>query len=62
MIKKIGDLTLKQFKEELDRSCPWSCKECKEKHKLDYIICHEDFEFDFNDKFFEQEIEVEEDE
>lgn len=59
---KVGDLTLKQLREILDRSCPWSCKECREKHSADYIICNADFEFNFEDSLLDQDIEVEYDE
>jgi hypothetical protein len=60
MSKTIGDLTLKEVKEVLDRGCPWSCTECKVKHKIDYLLCREDFEFDFDDKLLDKEIEVDE--
>jgi len=61
MAKKIGDLTLKEFKKIKERCSNYkNCKECEEKDKLCCMLC--DYKSDFDVDFLEQEIEVEEDE
>ena len=63
MSKTIGDLTLNQII-EISNSCTKykNCKECKEKDKICYLLCHEDFDIAISDELLKQEIEVEEDE
>ncbi len=62
MKKKIGDLTLRQAVKIKDRPCIWSCKECKEKHSVDYVVCHINIEYDSDNIDLDQEIEVEDNE
>ncbi len=61
MKKKIGDLTLRKVIEISDSPCPTlSCKECREKHSVDFAICHFDIEYDIDTLDLDKEIEVEE--
>lgn len=59
MKKKIGELTLREFAEIMDRPCSWPCRECKEKHNAEYVFCQSDFEYDsaILDSLLDKEIE-----
>lgn len=47
MRKKLGELTLREFAEIINRPClSTTCRECKEKHSADYVICRANFEYD----------------
>ena len=63
MGKKLGELTLREFTEIMNRSClAKTCRECKEKHTADYVLCRSDFEYDSGvlESLLDEEIEVEE--
>ena len=64
MGKKLGELTLREFAEIINRPClSATCRECKEKHSADYVICRANFEYDPRvESLLDEEIEVEENE
>lgn len=61
---KVGDLTLRQVKEILNRHCTWDCRECLVKHNADYVLCKLSIEYDlgldFTDNMLEQEVIINE--
>ena len=60
MKKKIGDLTLNEFKKIKERCSNYkTCKECKAKDKLCYIVCANVDAFINDNDILDQEIEVE---
>ena len=59
MIKKIGDLTLREVIKELEKSCVGTtCSECKDKNSAQAALCEAGITYDTDYLNLEQEVEV----